>query len=96
MGPMRNLGDLVDRSQDLGKLALIDLSGEGAAREFTFADIDRLSMATARALLASGLRRGDRVAILAANCAEYLCVCYGAMRAGLAAVRAQAGPQPTG
>jgi long-chain acyl-CoA synthetase len=86
MGPMRNLGDLVDRARDGGKLALIDLGGEGGAREFTFADIDRMCMAAARALLSSGLRRGDRVAILAANRAEYLCVCYAAMRAGLVAV----------
>jgi long-chain acyl-CoA synthetase len=86
MGAMRNLGDLVDRTQDAAKLALIDLSGEDAAREFTFADIDRMCMAAARALRASGLRRGERVAILAANCAEYLCVCYAAMRAGMVAV----------
>jgi long-chain acyl-CoA synthetase len=86
MDRMRNLGDLVDRAQDGTKLALIDLSGEGGAREFTFADIDRMCMAATRALLASGLRRGDRVAILAANCAEHLCVCYAAMRAGMVAV----------
>lgn len=83
---MRNLGDLVDRTRDLGKLALIDLSGDGGAREFSYGELDAMCMATARALLASGLRRGDRVAILAANCAEYLCVCFGAMRAGLVAV----------
>jgi long-chain acyl-CoA synthetase len=86
MSPMCNLGDLVDRERDGTKLALIDLGAAGAPRQFTFADIDRLCMAAARALLASGLRRGDRVAILAANCAEYLCVCYAAMRAGLVAV----------
>src|SRR4051812_20672175 len=81
-----NLGDLIRRDRDLGKVALIDLGGEAGLREFSFAQLDGMANAVARGLLARGFHRGERVAILAANRAEYLGVLYGAMRAGLVAV----------
>ncbi|MGH8801917.1 MAG: class I adenylate-forming enzyme family protein, partial [Casimicrobiaceae bacterium] len=81
-----NLGDLIDRDRDSGKVAAIDLGDERAAREFTFAALDDLCNGVARALLARGLTRGDRVAILSANRIEYLAAYFGTMRAGLISV----------
>jgi acyl-CoA synthetase (AMP-forming)/AMP-acid ligase II len=81
-----NLGDLIRRDRDLGKLAIIDLGGEGAPRELSYARLDAMANGVARALGKRGLARGDRIAILSANRAEYLAVCFGGMRAGLVAV----------
>ena len=81
-----NLGDLIRRDRDLGKVAIIDLGGEASPREFSFAQLDAAANGVARALSKRGLRRGDRVALLAANRAEYIAAYYGIMRAGLVAV----------
>ena len=86
MSGFRNLGDLVPRDRDLGKTAIIDLGGETAPREFSYAALDDMAMGVARALTARGLKRGERVAILSANRAEYLAAYYGIMRAGFVAV----------
>ena len=81
-----NLGDLIRRDRDLGKVAVIDLGGEEVPREFSYGALDRMANAVARALLGRGLARGDRVALLSANRAEYLAAYFGIMRAGLVAV----------
>ncbi|MEA2903851.1 MAG: long-chain acyl-CoA synthetase [Alphaproteobacteria bacterium] len=81
-----NLGDLIVRDRDLSKIALIDLGGEQAPREFSFRRLDEMANGVARALLQRGLVRGDRVAILSTNRAEYLAAYFGIMRAGLVAV----------
>jgi long-chain acyl-CoA synthetase len=80
-----NLGDLIPRDRDAGKLAIIDLGGE-SERRVTFDELDRMAMAVARGLRARGLARGERVAILSANRSEYLAAYCGIMRAGLVAV----------
>jgi acyl-CoA synthetase (AMP-forming)/AMP-acid ligase II len=86
MARFTNLGDLIGRESDPGKLAVVDLGGEQVPREFTYARLDGIANGVARALTKRGLKRGDRVAILATNRAEYLAATFGIMRAGLVAV----------
>jgi long-chain acyl-CoA synthetase len=85
MSAFTNLGDLIRRGRDPQHPAIIDLGGEGE-RSFTYADLDAMARGVARALTARRFDRGDRIAILSANRAEYLAAYYGIMRAGLVAV----------
>src|SRR5277367_3999520 len=50
------------------KLAIHDLQTD---RKFTYADIDRRTDRLAAALAGLGIAKGDRVGVLAPNCAEY-------------------------
>ena len=81
-----NLGDLLDRSRPASAIAIIDCSDWERPREYTYGEIDRLATACARGLLTRGLTRGDAVAILAGNRAEFLIAYLGTMRAGLVSV----------
>src|SRR5258706_4720549 len=81
-----NLGDLIDKDQDPNKIAIVDLGGESPPREFSYRKIDALARGVAGALISRGLKRGERVAVLSANRAEYLAAVFGIMRAGLVAV----------
>ena len=86
MPTFTNLGDLIVRDRDMSKVAVVDLGGEDAPREFSYAQLDAMANGVARALTKRGFARGDRVAILSANRAEYLAAYYGIMRAGFVAV----------
>ncbi len=86
MADLFNLGDLVNRAEDLGKSALIDLSHFDSPRIFSHYDLDVGAKAVARGLLARGLDRGDRIAILASNSGEFLIAYLGIMRAGMVSV----------
>ena len=84
MAAFTNLGDLIRRDCDQGKVAIVDLAdGE---RPVTFAELDRQANAVARAVAARGFARGDRIAIVSANRSEFIAAYYGIMRAGFVAV----------
>jgi long-chain acyl-CoA synthetase len=86
MPTFTNLGDLIVRDRDMSKVAVVDLGGEESPREFSYLEVDAMANGVARALTKRGFARGDRVAILSANRAEYLAAYYGIMRAGFVAV----------
>ena len=79
-GTRRSRGEVAEDA-----LALIDAGGNGSERRYSYGDLFRMSGAVARALQRRGLKRGERVAILSANRAEYLFRSR-AMQAGLVAV----------
>ena len=72
-----NLGDLLDRSAPAGKLALIDCLEWEHPREYSHGEIDRLARACARGLVRRGLQRGEAVAILVGNRAEFVIAYFG-------------------
>ncbi|MGA2892502.1 MAG: class I adenylate-forming enzyme family protein [Xanthobacteraceae bacterium] len=86
MPSFQNLGQLIGQDRDLSKIAVIDLGGPGPMREFSYAALDAMADGVARALTRRGFERGDRIAILSANCVEYLAAYFGITRAGLVAV----------
>jgi long-chain acyl-CoA synthetase len=75
-------------------LTLIDVVAENAHRrpnhpallfkgsQLTYAELDKLSNGFASSLVALGVEKGDRVAILLPNCPQFLVVQFGAWKAG--------------
>ena len=81
-----NLGDLIDRSRDLDREAIIDLVEPGHPRRYTHRQIDRLANGVAKYLVDHGYARGSHIAIVSLNRAEYVIAYFGIMRAGCVAV----------
>lgn len=81
-----NLGDLIDRSLDLNRLAIIDLVDPAHPRRYSHRDIDRLANGVARYLTDRNFGRGVHIAIVSSNRAEYIATYFGIMRAGCIAV----------
>ena len=81
-----NLGDLINRDRDPDAPALIDAGDFDNPVELSHGELNLRSNAVARALVARGYERGDRIAILAANSADYLVTYLGTMRAGMISV----------
>jgi acyl-CoA synthetase (AMP-forming)/AMP-acid ligase II len=63
----------------------VDLVVHGRSR-LTYAEGRDAANRFANALIAAGLRPGDRIALLAKNCADYLTFFYGASKAGVVPV----------
>ena len=51
-------------------------------RAVSYAELDRLANAAARALAALGVVRGDRVTLALGNCVEYLVAAFGILKVG--------------
>jgi long-chain acyl-CoA synthetase len=84
--PRFNLGDLADETHDCSRPALFDCLDWDHPRAYSHSEIDASCDSLARGLLRRGLRRGNRVAIISGNRAEFLITYFGVMRAGLVAV----------
>lgn len=83
MGPLLHMGEALSLNAHLypDKVAARDL-----ARSMTFRQWNERSCRLANALLGSGLRKGDAVAILAFNCVEWLEIYAATAKAGLVMV----------
>jgi long-chain acyl-CoA synthetase len=86
MAPPFNLGALIDPSAHGDRVLLTDCRNADAPVAWTGNMLEAQSNAVARMLIARGLTRGQRVAILSDNRAEYVTTYFGIMRAGLVAV----------
>ncbi|GAA4856484.1 long-chain fatty acid--CoA ligase [Actinomycetospora corticicola] len=79
------IGDQLRRhARTQGRRVAVISYDAGARRETTYGELDRQANAVAHHLLALGVRRGDRVAVMARNAVEVIAVYYGALKAGAA------------
>lgn len=81
-----NIGTDVADKHPAERVAMLALGADGAAEEITFGRLTRQSNKLANALLAKGLRRGDRIGILLPQCPETAVAHIAAYKAALIAV----------
>lgn len=79
--PITNIGDTIDKSIDLDKIAVIDLS-KSLPDHISYRDLDILSNSIARGLVKKNIRIGDKIAIIANNSIEYAATFFGVLRLG--------------
>ena len=83
MSPLLTLSDVVGAQ---ARLAPDKIGARDSRRALTFAQWDERASRLANALRGLGLAKGDRVALLAYNCVEWMELYVGLARAGLVAV----------
>ena len=83
---MKQLLNISDMVRSHARLRPNDTGAMDSRRSLSFEHWDRRADGLAAALLAQGLNPGDRVAVLAHNCIEWLEIYVGLARAGLVAL----------
>jgi acyl-CoA synthetase (AMP-forming)/AMP-acid ligase II len=83
MSQLLHLGEVISRN---ARLVPDKLGARDLARSMTFREWNERSCRLANALLGLGLTKGDRVAILAYNCVEWMEIYVALAKAGLVAV----------
>jgi fatty-acyl-CoA synthase len=83
---MNHLLTVADAVATHARLRPHDIGARDSRRSLTFAQWDERARKLANGLLGLGLKKGDRVALLAYNCVEWLELYIGLGRAGLVAV----------
>ncbi len=81
-----NLGALLSRMPDAGRVTLIEYRVGAPPKLWPAGELDGYASAVARALLRRGVKRGDSIAVIAANSAAFVALYFGAMRAGIVVV----------
>ncbi|MFD1703580.1 AMP-binding protein [Methylopila henanensis] len=83
MTGVTNLGAVLTDDDAAAPPAVIGIGPDGSGTSVSRAELNATADAFARGLGRRGIRRGDRIAILAANAPVYLALLLGAMRAGV-------------
>ena len=83
---MSRLLTIADAVATHARLSPAKIGVRDSRRELSFAEWNRRASSLARSLLGLGLRKGDRVGVLAYNCIEWMEIYVALARAGLVAV----------
>lgn len=78
---MKNLGDLIDLTKDLDKVAIVYEN-----TSYTYKQLDILINGISAGLVARGIQQGDRVAIVSTNSVNFIATYLGILKIGAVAV----------